>query len=74
LTIHYVKKTYWPLLEVASTSVDLLFGNFEAVGVVLKEDLMVNLYAVKLEDLNYNGEWEEAVKSGILTYDYKDMM
>jgi hypothetical protein len=65
---------YWPLLEVASTSVDLLFGNFEVVGVVLREDLTVNSYAVKLEDPSYNGEWEEAVKSGILTYDYKDML
>lgn len=52
----YIKmKTYWhPLQEAASVNADLLFGNFEVVGVELREDSMVNLYVVELEDPYYN--------------------
>lgn len=51
-------KTYWhpEVVEVASVNADLLFGNFEVVGVELKEDLMVNLYVVELEDPYCNEE------------------
>lgn len=50
-------RTYWhPLQEAASVNADLLFGNFGVVGVELREDLMVNLYAAKLEDPYYNEE------------------
>lgn len=50
-------KTYWhPLQEAASVNADLLFGNFEVVGVEPREDLVVNLYVAELEDPYYNGE------------------
>lgn len=45
-----------PSQEAVSINADLLFGNFGVADVELKEDSMVNSYAVKLEDPCYNEE------------------